>query len=140
MIKREKLPKGIMDRLPAAALALAQRREIIFAYLFGSLVGGDVKPLSDVDIAVYLAEPYDIVEVKLSLLGIIIDTLGSDEIDLVILNTAPLSLVGRILRARQVIVDKEPFTRHKFESLTLREFWDFSRKEKDILERRYLSG
>ena len=31
-----------------------QDENVIFAYLFGSLAGGAPKPLSDVDIAVYL--------------------------------------------------------------------------------------
>jgi hypothetical protein len=34
-------------------------------------------------------------------------------------------------------VDKEPFVRHLFESRILREFFDFSMKERDILKRRY---
>lgn len=140
MIKRERLPKNIMERVPAAASALAERPEVVFAYLFGSLAAGGVKPLSDVDIAVYMAEPYDFVEAKLALLDILMDSLGTEEIDLLILNTAPLSLAGRIMGAKQVIVDKQPFARHEFESLTLRKYWDFARMEKDILGRRYSVG
>jgi len=34
-------------------------------------------------------------------------------------------------------VDNAPFVRHKFESLTLREYLDFSVKEMEIYERRY---
>jgi len=55
----------------------------------------------------------------------------------VVLNSAPLSLVGRILGARRVIADKQPYLRHAFESRTLREFFDFRRKEQDILFRRF---
>jgi len=43
----------------------------------------------------------------------------------VVLNTAPTALTGRILQARQVIFDRDPFRRHLFESLALREFFDF---------------
>jgi hypothetical protein len=58
----------------------------------------------------------------------------------VILNNAPLSLAGRILQGRKVLVDKEPFVRHIFESRILREFFDFAVKEKNILKRRYGIG
>jgi len=37
-------------------------------------------------------------------------------------------------------VDKEPFSRHAFESLKLREFCDFRIKEDSLLSRRYDLG
>jgi hypothetical protein len=76
----------------------------------------------------------------LEMFGRIADILGTDEIDLVILNNAPLSLTGRILQERKILVDKEPFVRHLFESRILREFFDFTVKERDILKRRYGIG
>jgi len=60
--------------------------------------------------------------------------------DLIILNTSPISLTGRILQSREVLVDKEPFSRHVFESLNLREFFDFKIKEDSLLSRRYGLG
>jgi hypothetical protein len=45
-----------------------------------------------------------------------------------------------ILENKKVVVDREPFLRHHYESLTMREYFDFSIKEKDILYRRFLSG
>jgi hypothetical protein len=76
----------------------------------------------------------------LELFGNIANVLGTDEIDLVILNTAQLSLTGRVLQNRKVLVDKNPFLRHKYESIILREFFDFTIKERDILKRRYGIG
>ena len=112
---------------------------VIFAYLFGGMVKDRPNPLSDVDLAVYVKDTRKLD--YLEMLGKIADILGTDEIDLVILNNAPLSLTGRILQGRKVLVDKKPFVRHLFESLILREFFDFSIKEKDILKRRYgISG
>ena len=60
--------------------------------------------------------------------------------DLVILNTASLPLKARIIQNKKVLVDKDPNLRYSFESLTLREYFDFSIKEKDILYRRYKIG
>ena len=60
--------------------------------------------------------------------------LGTAAIDLVVLNNAPLSLAGRILTTRQVLVDHQPYQRHLFESLTGRKFVDFRFREHRLLE------
>lgn len=93
---------------------------------------------SDVDIALYVKDParLNYLETYTELTNI----LGTDELDLVILNRASLSLAGRVLLSRKVIVDKEPFIRHCYESLTLRKFFDFRIKEQAILRRRYGIG
>ncbi|MFZ0131266.1 MAG: hypothetical protein WAK95_01910 [Desulfobacterales bacterium] len=68
------------------------------------------------------------------------DALQTDEIDLVIFNTASLPLAMNILRKKRILVDKQPFTRHLVESLTMRKYFDFSIKESAMLRRRYLNG
>ncbi len=140
MIKYTKLPENIMLLLHGAEAYLKAEPDIVFAYLFGGLASGAPKPLSDVDIAVFLPKEVDPVEKKMEILSHLIELAGTDEIDLVILNTAPLSLTGRILKNRRVIVDNAPFLRHRYESLTMREYFDFSMREMDILKRRYLHG
>lgn len=140
MIKFEKIPADILSRIPGAQEILARDGNIIFAYLFGGLAKGDIKPLSDVDIAVYLNSTKDLADYKLDLFARLSSALGTGEIDLVILNAVPVSLAGRILQSRQILVDKEPFRRHTYESLTLREFFDFRIKEDYILSRRYHLG
>jgi hypothetical protein len=66
--------------------------------------------------------------------------LGTDAIDLVVLNPAPTALVGRILQSRLVIAEKEPFPRHRFESLALRQFMDFRIFEPRFLDARFARG
>ena len=92
------------------------------------------------DVAVYLAETLYIKDDKLDILGKLIDFLQTDEIDLVVLNTADLPLIMNILRNKKIIVDKDPFIRHIFESLMMRKYFDFSIKESAQLRRRYLHG
>jgi predicted nucleotidyltransferase len=140
MIKFSKLPANIENLLSEALAYLKSRSDIDFAYLFGSFGKGKPLPLSDVDIAIYLKEPVDVQEKRMEILGVLMDLLKTDEIDLVILNRAPLTLRKKVLDSKEVIVDNHPFLRHQYESLTMREYFDFSVVEKAILQRRFLSG
>jgi hypothetical protein len=113
---------------------------VLFAYLFGSVARGTAGPLSDIDIAVYLKDGADFVEEKLNLLDLLIDKFGTDRIDVVVLNTASLPLQARVLRCNRILLDRAPFTRHAFESLVLRKYFDFSRFEAAVLRRRFTIG
>jgi predicted nucleotidyltransferase len=136
----KKLPDNIERLLPEAAIYLQSHPEVVFAYLFGSLAKGKQTPLSDVDIAIFLTDGIDVAETKLEILGRLVDILQTDEIDLVVLNTASLPLINNILKYHKLIVDKKPFERHIFESLMMRKYFDFSIKESTMLKRRYLNG
>src|SRR3990170_1805686 len=140
MIKYKQLPGNIEELIPAAVGYLHSRENILFDYLFGSLGRGKLSPLSDVDIAVYLSDSANPGEKKLEILERLIDLLKTDEIDVVILNNAPLTLKMSLLQSRKVMVDKVPFLRHQYESLVIREYFDFSVKEMGILRRRFLNG
>lgn len=140
MIKYKKLPENIRLLLPRAEAYLKSRPDISFAYLFGGFAKGKLTPLSDIDIAVYLSESEDYTEKKMDILGTLTELLETDEIDLVILNTSALTLRMKILENKKIIVDNNPFLRHRYESLTMREYFDFSIKEMSILERRFFSG
>jgi len=140
MIKFETLPPDTLSKIPAAVRVLEEDAGVVFAYLFGGLVSGIPKPLSDLDLAVYTRDVEDLAEYKLGLFQRLADTLGTAELDLVVLNRAPTSLAGRILRNRRVLVDKDPFRRHAYESLTLRQFFDFRFREEAVLAGRYGIG
>jgi len=134
------LPQDVLSRISGVKEFLLHEKDVVFAYLFGSLSRKRQTPLSDVDIALYLDDPRNVAERKLDLFVGLADILGTSEIDLVILNEAPLSLAGRILQSRKVLVDKDPFRRHRYESVTLRTFFDFCVKERTILSLRFGIG
>jgi len=52
MIKQIPITHNISELIPQASSYLKARKDILFAYLFGSLASGMLKPLSDIDIAV----------------------------------------------------------------------------------------
>ena len=138
MIRLKRIPENIHQRVGPLANLFKSDPNIIFAYLFGGLLKERVNPLTDVDLSVYVRNRKKLD--YLELFGKIARILRTDEIDLVILNDAPLALAGRILQNRRVLMDKKPFLRHKYESLILREFFDFTIKERNILKRRYGIG
>lgn len=134
------LPADIAQRLTTLGAVLEARPEVRFAYVFGGVARGDVRPLSDIDIGVYLDEAVDPVQGRLDLIGAVTEHLGTDAVDLVVLNRTPTALLGRILQARRIIAEKDPFLRHRFESLALRQFLDFRIFEQRFLDARFARG
>jgi predicted nucleotidyltransferase len=123
-----------------ASAHFSSREDILFAYLFGSHAKGVATHMSDIDIAVYsLAEKFDS-DSKLTLLHALSESLETEKLDLVLLNTAPITLAFKVLEHHVMLIDRDPFKRHRFESLVMRMYFDFSYLERGILERRYAGG
>lgn len=99
--------------------------KIEFAYLFGSRARGDFHNDSDIDLALYFKENYHGVE-EVFIKGNIIEE-GKKyfgvPVDIVCLNKAPLILKHEIVK--DGIVLKDSYDRTDFESLVLREYFDF---------------
>ena len=135
------LPDDIERRLSTLGAALtAACPDIEFAYLFGSSSTGRRTPRSDVDLAIYVSESVDVQLARLETSRIAASHLGTDAIDIVLLNTAPVVLAGRVLTSRQVVVDRHPFLRHRYESLAARLFQDFRIRQHRLLAERYARG
>jgi predicted nucleotidyltransferase len=54
MIKHTPILHKVSELIPKAAAYLKKRKDVLFACHFGSMGSGICKPLSDIDIAVYL--------------------------------------------------------------------------------------
>jgi predicted nucleotidyltransferase len=138
MIRFKEIPENIYKQIDLLPDLFREDSNIVFAYLFGGLARDKRRSLSDVDLGIYIKNLKRLN--YLSLFSKISQILGTDEIDLVVLNSAPISLAGRILRNKRILIDKDPFLRYQYESRMLREFFDFTLKEKEILHRRYGIG
>ena len=135
------LPVDIERRLSTLGAALAAATpDIEFAYLFGSASAGGMTPRSDIDLATYVSESADALLTRLETSRIAAGHLGTDAIDIVVLNTAPIALAGRVLTSRRVLLDRRPFLRHQYESLTARMFQDFRIREHRLLAERFARG
>ncbi len=116
------------ERLRRAAAEAFDDTPVVFAYVFGSVAEGRSRPNSDLDIAVYLAPPFDpdrTLDHTLDLGGRFATASGIGDVDLLILNAAPLRLQGRVLRQRIVIYSRDEPARVRYESLTFRVSGDF---------------
>ena len=82
------------------ARVLEPRREILEAYLFGSAAIGAAQPHSDLDVAVYIADPRPASPFGYAadLAAALMAALGVPRVDVVVLNDAPPLLHHRVLR------------------------------------------
>ncbi len=90
--------------------------------------------------AVHVAGYADLLTARLDVAHATAKHLGTDAVDVVVLNAAPISLAGRVLASRRVLVDRAPFARHRYESATARMFQDFRIRERRHLAQRYPHG
>ncbi len=106
---------------------LSKREEVIAAYLFGSLARGDANKLSDIDIAVIVDKnicPNHAYGYDAFLLSRLM-SIANNNIDLVILNDAPIGLKFRVIRDGKILVDKKPKYRVNFTTKALMDYYDF---------------
>lgn len=134
-MSEEPISEELVARLKRAAPRAFADTPVRFAYLFGSRAGGRPRPDSDVDVAVYLGgegDPADELGVRLHLARRLAEESGEPDIDLVVLDDAPLPLVGRVLQRRIVIYSRDEPARVRYESLQLRQFLDFQIKAEPL--------
>lgn len=101
-----------LDEVVAALRAAGAR----FAFLFGSRTGGStpVRPDSDVDVAAWFGRPVDPSRVR----GL------PPGVDLLILDTAPLELRGRVAQDGVLVLDDDPAARVGWVATTRRVYLD----------------
>ncbi|HXF57804.1 MAG TPA: nucleotidyltransferase domain-containing protein [Actinomycetota bacterium] len=128
------MPESVLERLRRTALGVFEGTAVVFAYLFGSHATGRARPDSDVDVAVYLdhePDPDEALRISFDLANRLEAACRLGPVEVVVMNGAPLPLLGRILRERAVLWSRDEPTRVEFESLTFREFqgFDFHARE-----------
>ena len=94
-----------LNDLPRSLVSLDQ--QISAVILFGSLATNKETPLSDVDLAVLYQTNLSLDELDRlhqQVLGIITDLLQSDDIDVINLNTAPLSMQYGAIKQSKILL------------------------------------
>jgi predicted nucleotidyltransferase len=94
-------------------------------YLFGSTARGSARSDSDIDVAVLFDPPPTptLMGPALSLAGRL-EQLVERPVDLIVLNSASADLVHRVLRDGDLIIDRQPGQRIRFEVAKRNEYFD----------------
>lgn len=123
---------NVTEQLPAVREYLSGCAFVVAAYLFGSYRRGEENALSDIDIAVLFEEgaaPEAMREWESTLFFELIQILRTDEIDLVAMNHAPLSLQFEIIFSGELLCNNDNEPRTDYEVRTCAMYWDFKRLE-----------
>ena len=118
---------------------LATERVVRFAYLFGSQARKDIGKLSDIDIAVFLQDSVDPFYYRLRLTERIAKAIGTEKLDIIVLNTATPLLRHQVVKTGAVLKDNKE-DRTDFETKTLQEYLDteYLRKTQLLYMRNHL--
>ncbi len=108
--------------------ALAPRDEVLEAYLFGSRASGRAQAHSDIDVAVFVDERAlrpQAYGYAAQLTAHLMAALGSNEIDVVVLNRAPPLLYHRVLRDGRRVLARDLRATTTREGYALSRYCDF---------------
>jgi predicted nucleotidyltransferase len=129
-VEREEIERTLEEFFAADA------RGVVAVYLFGSVARDMARSESDVDIALlYRKDP------EPTLAGLPLDLEAALEVRLgrpvqaIVLNTAPVDLVHRVLRDGRLLADADPSARIRFEVKARNEYFDL-----EPILRRYRRG
>jgi len=127
----------MFDKFNDIKKIFAEEKNILLTYLFGSQLRGKTGPLSDYDFAVFLSQKTSF-PFKYKLKNKLLSILDSKQVDLVILNDAPIELKYKIIATGKVIFQKNSIVRTEFEADTLSQYFDYlpvlRAQKKDILK------
>lgn len=111
------------DQLDRLRNVCAGEPRVLAVFLFGSQVDGYAMPASDVDLAILLQQELSLEE-RLELEVELCQALGRDDLDLLSLERASISLRFRVISGR-LLYQRTPETVSDFIQRTLMEYYDF---------------
>lgn len=130
MYKFSKIQENLTAKILDISAYLSNVPPLISAYLFGSYAREQQDQVSDVDIALLFHHDLSdeqVDKLELSIWQKLTAILRTDEIDLLTLNQAPLSMQFEIIRTGKVICNNDNNQRIDFELKTCAKYWDFKK-------------
>jgi len=138
----KKLPADVMTKIPGVIAKIADDRDVVALYAFGSLADGNLKPLSDLDFGILLSDSLDKQErfkKSIDLIDTFNETLKTDEIDIVILNDGPLRFAYHILKTGKLLHCRDKNQLIDFVEKTIKLYLDF-KPARDQIDQAFLEG
>jgi predicted nucleotidyltransferase len=115
------------DRLLGKLSESLDREGVVAASLIGSQARGRVSPLSDIDLAVWHDAELDSaarLRLRLDLAAAAVRALGTEEVDVVLLNGATPLLRHRAVRDGRRLLERDPRARVRFEARAMLDYLD----------------
>ena len=121
------IPSRAQEIIGVLSPVLRASKAVLFAYLFGSSATGKTHRHSDVDIAVTLSNKIPakrFLAWRLAMLPKLCSVLKTDNVDLVVLNDAPLVLRYEIVSSGKIALNAKPKQELEFRLRTMDEYFD----------------
>ena len=137
-----KLPEDVTDRIPVLIEQIEKDSDIVALYAFGSLATGELQPLSDLDFGILVASTLDKDKrfyKHLDLIGLFTETLRTDEIDLVLMNDAPIRFSFNILKMGNLLYYSSPLALIDYREMIVKLYLDF-KFYRDSFDEAFLEG
>lgn len=123
----------------ALADTFADREEVEFAYLHGSVLRSESP--ADIDVAVHVERStYSVIQARAMVqmdyqipLELDLERALGMAVDLQVLNAAPLSFRYGVISRGLLIIDRNPRSRETFEYLSMVEYFDFRPRRMEYL-------
>lgn len=128
---------NIENIIPELKSYFKKRKEVIFAYIFGSLVQKTANKLSDIDIAIFINKE-EINEkdyrygYQAEILTDLMQELKTDKVDLVILNSAGILIKHRVIYFGKLIYCANDRERIRFQVETVNKYMDYKMLRRKI--------
>lgn len=136
MLAEHPLPANLDTRMKQFAQFCAGDPDIAALYLFGSRARGSAGARSDVDFAVVLRASFDPLQrwrKRLELLASATEMLGTDAVDVLVMEDVPAVPAHRVLRDGRLLCEPDPRRRTAVAEDVMRRYLDeeYLRKELD---------
>jgi len=123
-----KLPPNVTDRIPALIERISKDPDVIALFAFGSLASDTLKPLSDLDFGILVSgkigkqKRFD---KHLELIGLFNEVLRTDEVDLIMMNDAPMRFSHNIIKSGKLMYCAHSGELTDFVEKTVKFYLDF---------------
>ena len=137
-----KLPKNVIDRIPELIEQIEKDTAVVALYSFGSLATGNLKPLSDLDFGILISSKLGKqkrFDKHLDLIGKFNKVLRTDEVDLVMMNDAPMRFSHNIIKSGKLLYCSSKTELTDFIEKTIKLYLDF-RFFRDAFDDTFLKG
>ncbi len=140
--ERKKIPENAPQRIPEIVRIVSQDKDIAALYVFGTAAHNELKPLSDLDFGILLSSKLDrkaVISKHLEMIGKFNDFFHTDEIDLVLMNNAPLNISYYIIRQGKLLFCAKKKEVSNFQEHLLKLYLDFVHF-RNAFDQQFLTG